>query len=185
MNNPYTTLTPGDKGTVTGIDDTGTIFVNWDSGSGLGLVYGVDSYKRVSELIPEKTEMNEAEANFRGWLAVTESSRFKWVEDEIYRLNGRGALYYTGGTDGIYLRIKNDGMLEAGNYEGAIPHIGEALFTVVVEKQFPNFSDAFARAMEVGGKRFLIDMFSADDFQQPIIVTGRDEEKPSVLKTNP
>jgi len=40
-------LKPGDKGTVGFIDDTGTIFVTWDKGSSLGLVYGVDSYKMV------------------------------------------------------------------------------------------------------------------------------------------
>jgi hypothetical protein len=42
MNDPYTTLKPGDQGTVSCIDDTGTIFVNWDNGSSLGVVYGVD-----------------------------------------------------------------------------------------------------------------------------------------------
>ena len=40
-------LKPGDKGTVGFIDDTGTIFVTWDKGSSLGLVYGVDSYKKI------------------------------------------------------------------------------------------------------------------------------------------
>lgn len=36
MNDPYTTLRPGDRGTVSGVDDIGTLFVNWDNGSGLG-----------------------------------------------------------------------------------------------------------------------------------------------------
>ena len=72
---------------------------------------------------------------FAMWQAVTKSSQFRWTEDEIYRLNGRGAFYYHGGEDGIYMRIQKDGMLEAGNYEGAIPHIGEAFFKPVVERQ--------------------------------------------------
>lgn len=42
MNDPYTKLKPGDRGTVTMIDSTGTIFVDWDCGSGLGVVYGED-----------------------------------------------------------------------------------------------------------------------------------------------
>jgi len=32
----------GTKGTVTGVDDTASIMVNWDNGSGLNLVYGED-----------------------------------------------------------------------------------------------------------------------------------------------
>ena len=42
MNDPYTTLKPGDKGTVDFVDDMGTIFVSWDNGSSLGVVYGED-----------------------------------------------------------------------------------------------------------------------------------------------
>jgi hypothetical protein len=45
MDDPYTTLQPGDRGKVSHVDDTGTIFVAWDSGSGLGVVYGVDFVK--------------------------------------------------------------------------------------------------------------------------------------------
>jgi len=47
MDDPYTSLSPGDQGTVTDIDDTGTIFVSWDSGASLGLVYGIDQYSKV------------------------------------------------------------------------------------------------------------------------------------------
>jgi hypothetical protein len=42
MEDPYTTLRPGDRGSVDHVDDTGTVFVAWDSGSHLGAVYGVD-----------------------------------------------------------------------------------------------------------------------------------------------
>jgi hypothetical protein len=37
----------GTKGTVTGVDDTGSLLVNWDNGSGLNVIYGID---RVSKL---------------------------------------------------------------------------------------------------------------------------------------
>ena len=30
MNDPYTKLSPGETGTVTGVDDIGTIHVSWD-----------------------------------------------------------------------------------------------------------------------------------------------------------
>lgn len=49
MNDPYTKLTPGLKGTVQFIDDMGTIFIKWDNGSGLGVVYGVDSIRIIGK----------------------------------------------------------------------------------------------------------------------------------------
>ena len=33
---------PGTKGTVVGVDDIGSLLVNWDNGSRLHVVYGVD-----------------------------------------------------------------------------------------------------------------------------------------------
>ncbi len=45
MNDPCTNLKPGDLGTVDFVDDIGTIFVSWDNGSSLGVVYGEDAVK--------------------------------------------------------------------------------------------------------------------------------------------
>ena len=39
----------GTKGTVYGVDDTGSILVNWDNGSGLNVVYGIDSCRKIDE----------------------------------------------------------------------------------------------------------------------------------------
>ena len=48
MDDPYNRrLIPGDKGTVRAVDDIGTVFVTWDCGSGLGVVYGVDRIKKL------------------------------------------------------------------------------------------------------------------------------------------
>ena len=38
MSDPFTKLTPGEQGVVQFVDDIGTIFVNWDCGSGLGVL---------------------------------------------------------------------------------------------------------------------------------------------------
>ena len=47
MNDPYSKLRPGDKGTVDFVDDAGTIFCTWDRGSSLGVVYGEDLVKKL------------------------------------------------------------------------------------------------------------------------------------------
>ncbi len=49
MNDAYSRLSPGDKGTVTAVDDIGTIHVDWDCGSGLGIAYGEDSCRKIAE----------------------------------------------------------------------------------------------------------------------------------------
>ena len=38
---------PGTKGTVTGVDDTGSLMVSWDNGSGLNVIYGEDIVRRI------------------------------------------------------------------------------------------------------------------------------------------
>lgn len=38
---------PGTKGTVYGIDDTASLLVHWDNGSGLNVVYGEDICRRI------------------------------------------------------------------------------------------------------------------------------------------
>ena len=37
----------GTCGTVIGVDDTGSVMVRWDNGSGLHVVYGVDQCRKV------------------------------------------------------------------------------------------------------------------------------------------
>lgn len=37
----------GTTGTVIGVDDLGTVHVNWDNGSGLGVAYGEDDCRRI------------------------------------------------------------------------------------------------------------------------------------------
>jgi DNA polymerase I-like protein with 3'-5' exonuclease and polymerase domains len=47
MDDPYTKLTPGERGTVDFVDDTATVHIRWDCGAGLGAVYGVDVIKKI------------------------------------------------------------------------------------------------------------------------------------------
>ena len=47
MNDPFSKLNPGDKGTVSMVDDIGTVHVHWDCGSGLGVAYGEDHIRKI------------------------------------------------------------------------------------------------------------------------------------------
>ena len=49
MDDPYTKLKPGDKGTVTYLDDAGTAHVAWDCGSCLGVIYGEDACRIIKD----------------------------------------------------------------------------------------------------------------------------------------
>ena len=40
----------GTKGTVIGVDDTGSLLMRWDNGSGLNVVYGEDIVRKVDDL---------------------------------------------------------------------------------------------------------------------------------------
>ena len=44
----------GTRGTVTGVDDTGSLLVNWDNGSGLNVIWGVDVVRKVEPVLTEK-----------------------------------------------------------------------------------------------------------------------------------
>lgn len=43
----HTALQAGDEGTISLVDDMGTVHVNWDNGSNLGLLPGVDTWENI------------------------------------------------------------------------------------------------------------------------------------------
>ena len=49
MDDPYREMPPGLKGVVTGVDDSGSIHVNWENGSTLAVVYGEDYVVRIED----------------------------------------------------------------------------------------------------------------------------------------
>ena len=49
MDDPYSPIDPGTKGTVEMVDDMGTIHMKWDNGRTLGLVPGEDQFKIIKE----------------------------------------------------------------------------------------------------------------------------------------
>ncbi len=63
MRDPYAPVPPGTRGTVKFVDDMGTIHPQWDNGRTLGLIYGEDSFRKLTqeELEEESQTADEAE----------------------------------------------------------------------------------------------------------------------------
>ena len=60
MNDPYSPVESGTRGTVRYVDDCGQLGVAWDNGRSLSLVPGVDSYRRLTQQeIVQEQEMEE------------------------------------------------------------------------------------------------------------------------------
>lgn len=49
MDDPYNPPPTGTKGTVRGVDDTGSLLMRWDNGSGLSVVWGIDVVKIIDK----------------------------------------------------------------------------------------------------------------------------------------
>jgi len=65
---------------------------------------------------------------YENWKKVTALSVGNWMLDQITLTNQKTYLFYKGGESGTYIEIKPSGETTVGFYEGALPHIGEALF---------------------------------------------------------
>ena len=49
MDDPYREMPPGLKGVVTGVDDTGSIHVDWQNGSSLAVIFGEDHAVKIED----------------------------------------------------------------------------------------------------------------------------------------
>lgn len=76
------------------------------------------------------------------WKSIMDSSINSWVKDEIWWHNRKELFLYKGGESGIYISITKDGILTGGRYEGAFPHIGDAIFEQLFKKKFNSQEEA-------------------------------------------
>lgn len=63
MDDPYHPIPDGTRGTVKFVDDMGTVFPDWDNGRSLGVVYGEDSFRKLTpeELLEEQQQEDMGE----------------------------------------------------------------------------------------------------------------------------
>ena len=61
MNDPFTKLMAGDRGTVRSVDDAGTIHICWDCGSSLGVAYGEDACRKLTQKEIDEEKERSAE----------------------------------------------------------------------------------------------------------------------------
>lgn len=61
MNDPYSPVPSGTRGTVRAVDDMDTIFPDWDNGRSLGVVPGEDSFRKLTQEEIEAENQSESE----------------------------------------------------------------------------------------------------------------------------
>ena len=61
MDDPYAPVPSGTRGTVTFVDDAGTVHMKWDNGRTLGIVPNVEDFRKLSgdEIEAEKLQTEE------------------------------------------------------------------------------------------------------------------------------
>jgi hypothetical protein len=62
MNDSYTPVESGMKGTVKKVDDAGTLHMLWDNGRTLGLIPGEDQFKVISKPLEEEQEHEQKQS---------------------------------------------------------------------------------------------------------------------------
>ena len=63
MSDPYAPVPSGTKGTVSFVDDIGTIHPKWDNGRSLGVIVGEDEFRKLSQSEIEAEQQSAEEKN--------------------------------------------------------------------------------------------------------------------------
>ena len=98
MSDPYAPPT-GTQGTVTGVDDIGSLLVHWDNGSSLNVLYGEDTVRIVKEpkptfkLVYQNGNEETYETYNDAWQVITETvlnADLVWIDfypsDKTYEM---------------------------------------------------------------------------------------------------
>lgn len=105
------------------------------------------------------------ERETQAWLKATTEDPGRWRVDALHNgCNGRSFLVYapdaTDPINGTYAQASKDGHWEVGFYQGAYPHIGEAMFMKATDGSAINMNAAITALVERFGAKFLIDLYT-------------------------
>ncbi len=116
--------------------------------------------------MPDATATEGSSSDYAAWVRFMRSRRGRWTVDPIHDgENGRRLLCFCPGladeTRGVFVEVEADGTVCAGTYEGAFPHIGEALFRGRWERNFGTQGEALRVVAERLGVPFLLGLIGA------------------------
>lgn len=105
------------------------------------------------------------------------SRKGKWTLDQIHNgQNGRNFIFFAPKDDdhtcGVFLEISSGngpnpaGFVQAGEFRGAIPHIGDAAFETAWKHQFKNLNEAYAKMAERLGVQMILATIGANDYRR-------------------
>jgi len=63
MDDPFSPIAPGTRGTVRMVDDAGQLHMNWDNGRTLAVVPGEDSFRKLTEEEIAEENANKQDTN--------------------------------------------------------------------------------------------------------------------------
>jgi hypothetical protein len=86
MADPYRKMPAGLRGTVSCVDDTGTVFCDWDNGSSLGAVLGADEIRPLSKAEVIKEQCRKVAATGRTNMFDSKAAFEVALEMDCYEL---------------------------------------------------------------------------------------------------
>ncbi len=101
---------------------------------------------------------------FKAWAGQMKRAAGHWTLDPVSLHNRQEYLFFCGRMDdpskGIFVEMSHNKdrtvELACGQYEGAIPHIGEAMFAPTTRLQFPDMEAAIGHALGRMGLSFML-----------------------------
>lgn len=93
---------------------------------------------------------------YKAWSDYMKLCRGWWTLDPIHDgINAHDLLVFFANPvhpdEGVYISVSRTGLVDAGKFDSAVPHIGDAVFTSFWQKQYPSFIDAAAVVLERTG----------------------------------
>lgn len=102
--------------------------------------------------------------SYESWVTFMKQSKSRWTTDPFHNgMDGQDfpafCLNHSDHTEGVYVHVMLDGTVDAGHFEGTIPHIGDAVFNSKWNRKFKDFNEGMARMIE----RLSLKPFAAGD----------------------